>query len=58
MAPVLIWMSGDLAGWLALSPVHRAARLALCIVAGASTYFAALLLAGARLRHLRNHAGA
>ena len=37
---------------------ERAARLAMCIVAAAATYFAVLLLAGMRLRHIRNVAGA
>jgi putative peptidoglycan lipid II flippase len=58
MAALLLWLGGDLAGWLELSPAHRAARLALCIVAGAATYFAALVLSGTRLRHVRNLAGA
>ena len=58
MAALLIWLGGDLDGWLELPPSHRAARLALCVVAGAATYFAALLLAGTRLRHVRNVAGA
>jgi putative peptidoglycan lipid II flippase len=58
MAGVLFWLGGDLAGWLQLSPSHRALRLAGCIVAGAGTYFAALYLSGTRLRHVRNAAGA
>jgi putative peptidoglycan lipid II flippase len=58
MAGLLIWLGGDLAGWLELPPAHRAARLALCVVAGAATYFAALYLSGTRLRHVRNLAGA
>src|SRR5262245_41692433 len=58
MAGLLIWMGGDLAGWLELPPAHRAARLTLCVVAGAATYFAALFVSGTRLRHVRNLAGA
>jgi putative peptidoglycan lipid II flippase len=58
MAALLIWMAGDTAGWLEMSPLHRAARLATCIVAAAVAYFAALLLSGARLHHVRNYAGA
>jgi putative peptidoglycan lipid II flippase len=58
MAAVLVWLGGDLDGWLALPPLPRALRLAVCIVAGAATYFAALFLAGTRLRHVRNVAGA
>jgi putative peptidoglycan lipid II flippase len=58
MAGLLVWLGGDLAGWLQLSPLHRALRLGGCIVAGAVTYFAALYLSGTRLRHVRNAAGA
>jgi putative peptidoglycan lipid II flippase len=58
MAALLIWLGGDLSGWLELPPAHRAARLGACIVAGAAAYFAALFLAGTRLRHVRNVAGA
>jgi len=58
MAAVLIWMGGDLQGWLDAPAAARVGRLALCITAGAAAYFAALLLAGGRLRHLRNVAGA
>jgi putative peptidoglycan lipid II flippase len=58
MAALLLWMGGDIDGWVQAPPLHRAARLALCILAGAAAYFAALLLAGARLRHVRNVAGA
>jgi putative peptidoglycan lipid II flippase len=53
MAALLIWMGGDMAGWLELSPLHRAARLAVCVVAGAVTYFAALYLSGVRLAQMR-----
>ena len=58
MAVLLIWMGGDLQGWLAASASERVGRLALCIVAAAAAYFAALFLAGMRLRHVRNVAGA
>jgi putative peptidoglycan lipid II flippase len=58
MAALLIWLGGDLAGWLAQSPWERAGRLALCILAAAAAYFAALYVAGTRLRHVRNVAGA
>jgi putative peptidoglycan lipid II flippase len=58
MAALLVWMGGDLQGWLAQPPWERAGRLAICIVAAAAAYFAALLLSGARLRHVRNVAGA
>lgn len=58
MAALLIWLGGDLAGWLELPALQRAGRLAVCVVAGAAAYFAALYLAGTRLRHVRNAAGA
>ena len=48
MAALLAWLAGDLAGWLALSPLHRAARCLGCIAAGAAGYFATLLLLGVR----------
>jgi putative peptidoglycan lipid II flippase len=54
MAALLVWLGGDIAGWLAASPLERAARLAMCVVAGAVAYFAALLLSGLRLRHMRS----
>ena len=40
--------------WLAASPLQRAARLAVCIVAAAALYFAALFVAGVRLAHMRS----
>ena len=58
MAALLIWLGGDLAGWLQLPAAHRALRLAGCIAAAVVTYFAALYVAGTRLRHVRNAAGA
>jgi putative peptidoglycan lipid II flippase len=53
MAGLLIWMAGDLGGWLELSPLHRAARLAACIVAAAAAYFAALWISGVRVAQMR-----
>ena len=58
MAALLIWLGGDLTGWLQLPAAHRALRLAGCIAAAVVTYFAALYVAGTRLRHVRNAAGA
>jgi putative peptidoglycan lipid II flippase len=54
MVAVLAWLGGDLAAWLAASPVDRVLRLALCVVAGAAAYFAALFACGLRPAHLRN----
>jgi putative peptidoglycan lipid II flippase len=58
MAALLIWLGGDLAGWLELHPLHRALRLGGCILAAIVAYFASLYVAGTRLRHVRNAAGA
>jgi putative peptidoglycan lipid II flippase len=58
MAGVLLWLGGDLQEWMARSAWERAGRLSLCILAAAAAYFAALLLSGMRLRHVRNVAGA
>jgi putative peptidoglycan lipid II flippase len=58
MAGLLVWLGGDLQGWLALTHWERAGRLALCILAAAAAYFAVLLASGVRLRHLRNVPGA
>jgi putative peptidoglycan lipid II flippase len=58
MGALLVWMGGDLAGWLAAPPLERATRLAVCIVAAVATYFAMLFVTGTRMRHLRNVAGA
>jgi putative peptidoglycan lipid II flippase len=53
MAALLIWLGGDTAGWLAMPPLHRAARLAICIAAAAMAYFAALWISGVRLAQMR-----
>jgi putative peptidoglycan lipid II flippase len=53
MAALLWWLSGSLVEWLAMAPLARATKLALCIVAAAAAYFAALFAAGLRLRHVR-----
>jgi putative peptidoglycan lipid II flippase len=54
MAALLIWLGGDISGWLAASPLERAARLAMCVSAGAAAYFAALFISGLRLSHMRS----
>ena len=58
MAALLLWLGGDLQSWLVAPAWERAGRLALCVAAGAAVYFAALFVAGLRLRHVRNVAGA
>jgi putative peptidoglycan lipid II flippase len=53
MAGLLLWLAGDVAGWLAMSWPQRALRLAGCIIGAALTYFAALYLSGMRLAQMR-----
>jgi putative peptidoglycan lipid II flippase len=53
MALLLLWLAGDLAGWLAAGPLARAGRLAVCVGAGAAAYFAVLWLTGLRPAQLR-----
>ena len=53
MAALLIWLGGNTADWLAMPPLHRAARLGICIVGAAAAYFAALYVSGARLAQMR-----
>jgi len=53
MAGLLIWWAGSTSDWLALPPLHRALRLAACIVAAAAAYFAALYVSGVRLAQMR-----
>jgi putative peptidoglycan lipid II flippase len=58
MALLLLWMAGEPESWVQSAPLSRVVRLAVCVLAGAASYFAALFVSGARLRHLRNMAGA
>ncbi len=51
MAAVLLPLAGDIGAWLEAGWHSRAARLALCVVAGAAAYFATLWLIGMRWRH-------
>ena len=53
MGGLLWWLAGDLAGWIAAGALDRVARLSLCIVAGAATYFGVLFLTGVRPSQLR-----
>ena len=56
MALVLWQLAGPASTWLELGLSARIGRLALCIVAGATIYFAVLAILGLRPRHLRGHA--
>jgi putative peptidoglycan lipid II flippase len=58
MAALLFWLGGDLESWTGQPAWERVGRLALCLGAAAAAYFAVLFLAGLRMRHLRNVAGA
>ena len=53
MAALLLWLAGDTAGWLAMPPAQRAARLAVCVIGAAAAYFASLYLSGLRLAQMR-----
>jgi putative peptidoglycan lipid II flippase len=53
MGALLIWLGGDLAGWMQASALDRAIRLAGCIFAAAIAYFAVLYLSGMRLAQMR-----
>jgi putative peptidoglycan lipid II flippase len=54
MALLLVWLAGDLDGWLQAAPFARAMRLATAIAAGAGCYFLVLYLVGLRPHHLRS----
>src|SRR4029079_10978180 len=54
MGALLVWLAGDTASWLTTPPLHRAARLAMCIVAAALAYFAALWISRVRMGHMRS----
>src|SRR5210317_470889 len=56
MALVLWQLAGPASTWLELGLSARIGRLALCIVAGVTAYFAVLAILGLRPRHLRGHA--
>jgi putative peptidoglycan lipid II flippase len=53
MAALLLWLAGNTADWLAMPPLHRAARLGICIIGAAAAYFAALYVSGVRLAQMR-----
>jgi putative peptidoglycan lipid II flippase len=52
MAGALLWMGGDLAGWMALGSLARVGRCALCIVGAAALYFGTLYALGVRYRRV------
>lgn len=54
MGALLVWMGGDLQGWIDSGALARVWRCGLCIVAAAGVYFAALYVFGMRYRHLAN----
>ena len=47
------WLMGPAQAWLDWSPSWRAGWMALIVVSGVLLYFALLIAAGLRLRHLR-----
>jgi putative peptidoglycan lipid II flippase len=52
MAGALLWMSGDLVGWMAAGALARVGRCALCIGGAAALYFGTLYTLGLRYRHV------
>jgi putative peptidoglycan lipid II flippase len=52
MAGALMWLNGDLQGWMEAGALARAGRCALSIGAAATLYFAALYVFGMRYRHV------
>ncbi len=56
MAGILIWLAGDMDGWIAAGTLERVGRCALCLVVAAATYFAALFAFGMRYRHVASQA--
>jgi putative peptidoglycan lipid II flippase len=52
MAGFLVWMGGDLEGWMAAGTMARVSRCALCIGGAAAVYFGALYALGLRYRHV------
>jgi putative peptidoglycan lipid II flippase len=54
MAALLLYLGGDISGWLEAGVAERALRLSACILAAAAAYFATLYLCGLRLAHMRS----
>lgn len=52
MAGVLLWMGGEVEGWMAAGALARVGRCALCIGGGAAVYFGVLYGLGMRYRHV------
>jgi putative peptidoglycan lipid II flippase len=53
MAVAVVWLAGDLNGWLAAGKWLRAERMALVVAVAAVVYFGVLGLCGLRPRHFR-----
>jgi putative peptidoglycan lipid II flippase len=53
MGGLLVWLGGDLLSWIDMPPLQRALRLAGCVIAAATAYFATLYLSGMRLAQMR-----
>jgi putative peptidoglycan lipid II flippase len=52
MAVTVHWLGGELDSWIEAATLERVGRLALCVGAGAASYFAVLFAAGIRPKHL------
>lgn len=53
LAGIILWLSDPASVWLAAGGYERMLNMAMLVGAGASVYFAALALAGVRVRHFR-----
>ncbi|MDR3418207.1 MAG: murein biosynthesis integral membrane protein MurJ [Nevskia sp.] len=57
MGVLLLWLAGDLGGWLHANSWTRAWRITEVVLSGAALYFAVLWLCGLRPRHFRAATG-
>ena len=53
MGAAVLWLAGDLAGWLAAGEWARGGRMLLLVGAAMAVYFAVLAASGLRVRHFR-----
>jgi putative peptidoglycan lipid II flippase len=53
LAGVALWLMGDAQAWLDWETMQRIGWMSLIVVAGIAVYFAVMVLAGLRMRHLR-----
>lgn len=54
MAAAILWLAGDLAGWLAAGEWARGGRMLVLIAVAMAVYFGTLAASGLRVRHFRD----